>query len=53
MLYGSNHVWNRVKVDGHWRYVDITWDKNLEEHRWRLVSEDEWKSTHPLGKEGS
>lgn len=51
MLYGDNHVWNRVKVDGHWRYADITWDKNLEEHKWRLVTEEEWKLTHPLKKE--
>lgn len=50
ILYGSNHAWNRVKVDGQWRYVDVTWDRNLEEHRWRLVSEEEWNRTHPLGK---
>lgn len=50
MIYGENHVWNRVMIDGQWLYTDITWDKNLGEHRWRLVTEEEWNQTHPVGK---
>ncbi len=50
LIYGDNHVWNRVLIDGQWRYADITWDKNLGEHRWRLVTESEWNETHPVRK---
>ena len=40
-VYRGNHAWNRVWIDGRWKYCDITWDKNLGEHRWKLVSEEE------------
>lgn len=46
MIYGDNHVWNRVKMDGTWKYVDITWDKNLQEHRFKFLSEDAWNQLH-------
>lgn len=46
MIYGDNHVWNRVKMDGTWKYVDITWDKNLQEHRFKFLPEETWNRIH-------
>lgn len=44
LVYGDNHVWNRVKIDGEWKYVDITWNRSLGEHRWMFLTEDEMGS---------
>lgn len=51
MVYGANHVWNRVKIDNEWQYVDITWNKNLGEHRFLFLKEEKWKKVHPLAQE--
>ena len=40
-VYQGNHAWNRVWIDGGWKYCDITWDKSLGEHRWKLITEEE------------
>ncbi|UUD35275.1 hypothetical protein NPA07_00120 [Mycoplasmopsis caviae] len=24
-IYGATHAWNKVKIDGHWYYLDATW----------------------------
>lgn len=24
--FDSNHVWNKVKINGEWYYIDVTWD---------------------------
>ena len=40
-----NHTWNRVKVDGKWYHVDVTWDDpttdrfGLVNHKYFLVSD--------------
>lgn len=52
IVYGDNHAWNRVRLDGEWRYVDITWDKGMGEHKWRFVTEEVWNLTHPCREEG-
>ena len=40
-VYRGDHAWNRVWIEGGWKYCDITWDKGLGERRWKLVSEEE------------
>lgn len=40
-VYRGNYAWNRVWIDGGWKYCDITWDKSLGGHRWKLVPEEE------------
>lgn len=52
ILYGDNHAWNKVRLNGEWRYVDITWDKGQGEHNWRFVTEETWNLTHPCREEG-
>ena len=27
----ANHAWNRVKIDGYWYHVDVTWDDPLRD----------------------
>ena len=46
IVTGENHAWNRVLIDGEWRYVDITWNKNLSEDRWLFLREDEMNKSH-------
>ena len=43
-VYGGNHAWNRVQIDGRWNYCDITWDRGLGERRWKLVPEEEMEA---------
>lgn len=52
IIYGDNHAWNRIRLDGEWRYVDITWDKGMGAHKWRFVTEETWNLTHPCREEG-
>lgn len=44
IVYGVDHAWNRVMLDGQWRYVDITWNKNISENRWLFLREEEMGS---------
>lgn len=44
---GGNHVWNRIKVNGKWYYVDFTWDKNNTKY---YLSEKLW-DTHVVKSE--
>lgn len=46
IVYGADHAWNRVLLDGQWRYVDITWNKNVSENRWLFLREEEMGSHH-------
>ena len=47
--YTASHGWNRVKCDGKWYYVDVTWmDVNTPPYaRHYLLSEDYWM-THSI-----
>jgi len=47
---GQNHVWNKVKVNGEWKYIDVTWDDNTSSDRWYLISESQMNSDHQPGK---
>lgn len=46
IVYSVDHAWNRVLLDGQWRYVDITWNKNISENRWLFLREEEMGSHH-------
>lgn len=43
-VYGGNHAWNRVWIDGGWKYCDITWDRELGDRRWKLMPEEEMEA---------
>ena len=47
---GQNHTWNKVKVNGEWKYIDVTWDDNTCSNRWYLISESQMNSDHQPGK---
>lgn len=51
IVYGADHAWNRVLLDGQWRYVDITWNKNASENIWLFLREEEMGS-HQKALEG-
>lgn len=47
------HAWNKVKVDGNWLYIDVTWDdpvcstgKNILRYDYFLISEDKMNANH-------
>lgn len=50
LVYGDNHVWNRVKINGEWKYVDITWNKSLGKHRWMFLTAEEMGDHLPVMK---
>lgn len=35
------HIWNRVELDGVWKYVDVTWNNMAGENNWLLISREE------------
>lgn len=35
------HMWNRVLVDGSWKYVDVTWNSMAGENKWLLITREE------------
>lgn len=39
-LNGGEHVWNKVKVNGIWYYLDITNNDTTKSNKYFLVSED-------------
>lgn len=51
-IRGNRHVWNKVKLDGVWYNVDLTWDcKDITQHNARglkycLRSDEEFKDGH-------
>ena len=47
---GQNHIWNKVKVNGEWKYIDVTWDDNTSSNRWYLISESQMNLDHQPGK---
>lgn len=46
VVVDGNHAWNRVVIDGQWRYVDVTWNKNISENRWLFVTKEEMDRSH-------
>lgn len=34
IVSGPSHVWNVVKIDGKWYYLDATWDEGYSENNW-------------------
>lgn len=50
----GRHAWNRVKIDGEWLYVDVTWDDPAPEPRpgtvyryqYFLISESQMNQNH-------
>lgn len=45
-VYGGNHSWNRVKLDGIWYYFDITWDKSMGTKSLKFLSQREMEMVH-------
>ena len=35
VLFSNNHVFNQVKINGNWYYVDLTWDRDKISRRRR------------------
>lgn len=35
------HIWNRVELNGEWKYVDVTWNNMAGENKWLLISREE------------
>lgn len=52
---GTSHMWNMVKLDGHWYHVDVTWDdpimsdgSNRLYHDYFLVSDSKIQANHTI-----
>lgn len=44
---GRSHAWNAVELDGHWYYVDVTWDdKETLRHNYLGISSEEISREH-------
>ncbi|MBP3240365.1 MAG: hypothetical protein J6M92_07440 [Oribacterium sp.] len=50
----DGHSWNRVKVDGDWLYVDVTWDDKSSGYYYKyfLLSYDEMANNHFMASIG-
>ena len=51
--YTSGHAWNKVKVEGNWYYVDVTWDDPLPDRQgtvygydYFMISEEQMNRDH-------
>lgn len=45
------HMWNKVKIDGKWYFIDLTWDDNENfEYCYFLLSDSEVKKCHKASK---
>lgn len=45
--YGDKyHIWNRVKADGTWRYIDVTWNDCAGEDRWFMITREQMNRDH-------
>lgn len=40
------HIWNRVRVNGIWYYIDVTWNDSAGEDRWFMISRDQMNRDH-------
>lgn len=50
---GGGHAWNKVKVDGIWHWIDVTWDDPVPDcpgivygYEYFLISEDQMNKDH-------
>lgn len=57
-ISGKQHAWNKVKIDGVWYNVDLTWDRtdtaqhNARGLKYCLRSDEEFKDEHHTQREG-
>lgn len=56
---GDDHAWNMVKINGHWYYVDVTWDDPVPDakdrplqHKYFNVSEEHMANRHNWDSSG-
>lgn len=46
-ISGGNHAWNRVKINGKWKYVDVTWnDSGIKKNRYLLLPKKKFNRSH-------
>lgn len=46
---GGSHMWNQIKIDGDWYYLDLTWDDNNPEvYNYFNVTDAVLRQTHTL-----
>lgn len=45
------HIWNRVKVDGQWKYIDVSWNSSAGEKNWYLIPVEEMDKSHKANEE--
>ena len=45
---GGPHAWNRVYIDGTYKYVDCTWNDTAKSNNWLLLSEEEMNKDHTI-----
>lgn len=56
-VYNDEHIWNEVKLDGQWYYIDVTWDDSAAVtdgfvfHNMTLLSDKGMKSAVPVHRE--
>lgn len=43
-----DHMWNKVMIDGAWKYIDCTWNDSIGWKKWFLQNENELDETHQL-----
>jgi hypothetical protein len=43
---GEGHAWNRVKINGDWKYIDCTWDDTLDSINWFLKTKEIFDRDH-------
>lgn len=43
---GVEHAWNRVKINGKWKYIDCCWDDTSSSYEWYLKTKKEFDYTH-------
>ena len=43
---GGDHAWNRVWLDGDYRYIDVCWDDGTDSERYYLITYDQMEKDH-------
>lgn len=56
-IFGGNHIWNCVNLDGDWYHVDVTWNdggsdddtlREINEHRYLNLTDSEISADHTV-----